>query len=40
MKAARRIYRLDDKGERVYQSDDERNASVARLEQAVSERCH
>jgi hypothetical protein len=39
MKAARRLYRLDEKGERVFQSDDERNASIARLEQAVSERC-
>jgi hypothetical protein len=39
MKSARRLYRLDDKGERVFQSDDERNASVARLEQLVSERC-
>ena len=39
MKSARRLYRLDDKGERVYQSDDERSASVARLEQLVSEHC-
>ena len=39
LKTARRTYRLDEKGERVFQSDDERNASVARLEQAVSERC-
>lgn len=39
MKSARRLYRLDEKGERVFQSDDERNASIARLEQLVSERC-
>jgi hypothetical protein len=39
MRTARRLYRLDEKGERVFQSDDERNASVARLEQQVSERC-
>jgi len=39
MKLARRLYRLDDKGERVYQSDEERNAATARLEQQVSERC-
>ena len=40
MRSARRLYRLDDKGERVYQSDEERNASTARLEQLVTERCH
>jgi hypothetical protein len=39
MRSARRLYRLDEKGERVFQSDDERNASVARLEQLVSDRC-
>ena len=39
MKSARRLYRLNDKGERVFQSDEERNASTARLEQQVSERC-
>jgi hypothetical protein len=39
MKSARRLYRLDEKGERVFQSDDERNASIARLEQLVAERC-
>lgn len=39
MKSARRLYRLDEKGERVFQSDDERNASVARFEQLVAERC-
>jgi hypothetical protein len=39
MRLARRLYRLDEKGERVYQSDDERNTSIARLEQLVSERC-
>jgi hypothetical protein len=40
MKSARRVYRLDEKGERVFQSDDERNGSIARLEQLVSENCH
>ena len=39
MKSARRLYRLDEKGERVFQADDERNASTARLEQLVAERC-
>jgi len=39
MKSARRVYRLDEKGERVFQSDDERNGSIARLEQLVSENC-
>jgi hypothetical protein len=39
MKAARRLYRLDEKGERVFQSDEQRNASVARQEQLVAERC-
>jgi hypothetical protein len=38
-KSARRLYRLDEKGERVFQSDDERNAAVARLDQLVAERC-
>jgi hypothetical protein len=40
MKSARRLYRLDENGERVFQSDDERNAATARLEQLVAERCH
>ncbi len=39
MKLAHRLYRLDDKGGRVFQSDEERSASIARLEQLVSERC-
>jgi hypothetical protein len=39
MKAARRLYRLDETGERVYQSGDEHQASVAQLERLVSERC-
>ncbi|HEY5292717.1 MAG TPA: DUF4124 domain-containing protein [Burkholderiales bacterium] len=38
-RSARRLYRLDEKGERVFQSDDERNALIARLEQLTSERC-
>jgi hypothetical protein len=39
VRSARRLYSMDEKGERVFQSDDERNASIARLEQLVSERC-
>jgi hypothetical protein len=39
LKSARRLYRLNEQGERVFQSDEDRNASVARLEQQVSERC-
>ena len=39
LKAAHRIYRLDDKGQRVYESDDERQASVAQLEQQIAQRC-
>jgi len=36
---ARRIYRLNEKGERVYQSDEERAASIARREQEIAARC-
>jgi hypothetical protein len=39
MRSARGLYHLDEEGERVFQSDDERNASIARMEQLVSERC-
>jgi hypothetical protein len=39
MKLAHRLYRLDDKGERVFQSDEERSASIARQEQLVVQRC-
>jgi len=39
MKMARRLYRLNEKGERVYQSDEEHRASIAQLERLVSERC-
>ena len=39
MKTARRLYRLNDQGERVYESDEERQASVARLEALVAQRC-
>jgi len=39
MKAARGLYRLDEKGERVFQSDEQRNASIARLEKLISEHC-
>lgn len=39
MKAARGLYRLNDKGERVYESDAERQASVAQLEALIAQRC-
>jgi hypothetical protein len=39
MKLAHRLYRLDDKGERVFQSDEERSASIARQELLVSQQC-
>ncbi len=39
MKSARGLYRLNEAGERVFQSDEERKASIARLEQLISERC-
>ena len=39
MKSARRLYQLDDKGERVYQSDEQRQASVAQLDGLVAQRC-
>lgn len=39
MKSARGLYRLNEAGERVFQSDEERKASTARLEQLISERC-
>lgn len=39
IRSARRLYRLNENGERVFQSDDERNASTARLEQLLAERC-
>jgi len=37
---ARRLYNLNDKGERVFQSDQERDASIARREQYIASRCH
>jgi len=38
-KSARGSFHLDEKGERVWHSDAEHNASIARLDQQVSERC-
>ncbi len=38
-KSARGSFHLDEKGERVWRSDAEHNASIARLEQQISERC-
>lgn len=39
LNSARRVYRMDEKGERVFQSDEERDASKLRLEQQVSDHC-
>lgn len=39
IKSARSVYRLDEKGERVYQSDDEHRALIAQMERLISERC-
>jgi hypothetical protein len=39
MKLAHRLYRLDEKGERVFQSDEERSTSIAGQERSVSELC-
>ena len=39
MKSARRLYQLDDKGERVYQSDEQRQTSLAQREGLVAQRC-
>ena len=39
MKTARRLYRLNDQGERVYQSDAERQASIAQSEQQLEQHC-
>lgn len=39
MKSARRVYQLNDNGERVYESDAERQASAARLEGLVAQHC-
>lgn len=34
-----RTYRLDEKGERVFMNDSERDATIARQEQLVAEQC-
>ncbi len=39
MKTARGLYRLNDQGERVYESDEERRASTAQLEALIAQRC-
>ncbi|MBE0626719.1 MAG: DUF4124 domain-containing protein [Burkholderiales bacterium] len=39
LKLARRTYRLDEKGERVYQSDEERLALIAQQERLLAQRC-
>ena len=38
-KSARRMYRLDEKGQRVYQGDDEHREAIAQMERLISERC-
>ncbi len=38
-KSARGSFHLDEKGERVWHSDAEHNATIVRLEQRVSEHC-
>ena len=39
LKQASRGYRLDEKGERIYQDDKERDDAIARQERIVVERC-
>ena len=39
LKSARGVYHLNEKGERVFQSDSERGATIASLERQISERC-
>jgi hypothetical protein len=39
MKSARRTYRLDEQGVRVYQSEEEQQALIAQQEQFISEHC-
>lgn len=38
-KASTRLYKLNEKGERVFSSDQEREASIARQEQNIAARC-
>ncbi|MFM9969598.1 MAG: DUF4124 domain-containing protein [Burkholderiales bacterium] len=39
MRASPRIYRLNEKGERVFYDDAEREASISRVEKLVAQRC-
>jgi hypothetical protein len=39
LQAAGSVYHLNDKGERVFQSDAERNATLARYEQQIAQHC-
>jgi hypothetical protein len=39
MKIARGVYRLNDQGERVYESDEQRRAGMAQLEAQIAQRC-
>jgi len=38
-KTARRMYRLDEKGQRVYQNEEERQASMVQMERRVEQLC-
>ncbi|MGP1676353.1 MAG: DUF4124 domain-containing protein [Giesbergeria sp.] len=38
-KSAQRLYQLNEKGERVYQSEEEHQASVAQMERLIAQRC-
>jgi len=38
-KSARRMYRLDEKGQRVYQGEEEHRAAIAQLEGLIAQRC-
>ena len=39
MKATSRMYKLNEKGEREFQSDQERDAAISRQEQLIATRC-
>ena len=40
LKLSRAIFRLDEKGERIYQSEEQRQAYIAQQERQIAERCH
>ena len=39
MRASSRMYKLNEKGERVYESEQQRDATIARYEQLIATRC-